>query len=171
MDSVALPMYPAAGATTIDKAVEDLDRQHRSGVVVENGDDYRLIYISDLLQAKAAGMIHVQQISAGDKVLLLTNVDAQNFGVDLVRPSKTIDQYMALFTAYKLEFALAGATPQTAMVVTSSELSVQDLTGGYVCDGVARHRFPKPRVSPNDPCPWVGCRRADGSPSTVSPVV
>jgi hypothetical protein len=166
-------MYPASGTATIEDVLKDLKSQGRSGVVIENGDDYRLIYLGDLLQAKTAGVTHLQQIATGEKVLLLNNLDALNFSVDLIRPHKTIDQYTALFEAYKMNLALVGATPKTAMVVTSSEHSAEALmqTGGFACDGDVRHYFPAPNVLPNQDCPRPECKRADGRQPKVLPIV
>jgi hypothetical protein len=171
MDVTMLPLvWPG---TAVQEALDRLNHAGRAGVVVQNfNDSYRLFYTGDLLRAREQMIATVGQVPGGEPVLLLDGGKAQQFGVDLVRPSRSADAYEKLLASQGVDYALAGESFDTAMVVTLHEEQTATLnaTGGYKCTGTPTHYFPAPRVNAGDHCPmYPECSMRDGSRPIVRP--
>jgi|SRR5579862_6171130 len=154
MDAVNVPLYRAAESNSIADVLTALRSQGRGGIVIENGNDYRVFYAGDLLRALNAGQANVQQVGGGESVELLDNSHVIAYGLDLVRPMQAQTQYQNMFASIANQFALFGATDQDAMVVTQSESLTQALLvpGAYQCDGTPTHTYPYPSVSKGEEC-------------------
>jgi CBS domain-containing protein len=163
MEAIDLPLIPSS--TSVADALDVLEQKKRAGLIVENGNEYTLLYWRHLLQADHDQIRLVSGINDGIPVHLLTHQDAITHSIDLVRPLKSIAQYGGFFShpsRESLDFALAGATQDVAIVVTRSE-AYKDLlassTGGFKCTGRPVHFFPDPTVKNGDRCPkYPPCR-------------
>jgi hypothetical protein len=201
MNAVSVPLYQASSAVSLADILNDLRRLGRSGIVIEEGDEYRLVFAGELLSARAQGAKSLQDflaiaqprgaaaiaqprgaytstalaVSGGveyETMLLLGDSHAQRFRIDLVRPLRSWQEYETLFLTESSSFALAGATLDSALVVTAHEGGGEalTLTGGYQCDGTPTHYFPRPRVSAGQTCPKFHPQpRPDGTPPQVHP--
>jgi hypothetical protein len=177
MDTIAIPLIQASSAISIAEALEELKRWRRAGLVVEDEDNYRMLYIRHLLEARRDGINRLASIKGGYPVHLLEPVDMSSFGLDLVRPLKTVMPYQALFSSFRLQdkdYALAGGTRDTAIIVTRRETETYTLglSGGFQCNGVPiNHFFPDPQVYNGQPCPkYPECSLPGGGWPVVSPV-
>src|SRR5712691_10024298 len=94
MDTLSLPLIHAGVSLT--EALNHLKTERRSGLVVEDGDTYRLLHAGDLLRARAAGARTLDQVQEGEPAILLQDIHVQEFGIDLVRPLRTRSQFKQL---------------------------------------------------------------------------
>jgi hypothetical protein len=140
---------------------------------MQNADDsYRLFYIGELLRARDLTVATMGQVAGGQPVLLLDVQKALQFGADLVRPNRTGNAYEDLLQAHGVDYALAGESFDTAMIVTLHEgqTALLNTSGGYKCTGAPKHYYPRPRVNAGDPCPgYPECSMPDGSQPTIVP--
>jgi hypothetical protein len=178
METIAVPLIQAATRASVESAIAELKRRQRVGLIVEKTDDYQLLYIRHLLEAKRDQITLVSEITGGYSVHLLTPGDMQSFGLDLVRPMQTQLQYENFFAspiALKKDYALVGATPDTAIIVTRHETLKYMLaatTGGFQCNGTPKnHFFPDPDVVDGQDCPkYPECTLPGGGTPVISPV-
>jgi hypothetical protein len=160
---------------TVSKALDALKQRGRSGMVVESpAHGYRVLFTGDLLQARASRISRVAAIElpADRTCVLLDMPQARRYGVDLVRPWKTSGKFSKLLTQLNTEFALAGVTSDTVMIVSARETWVEamNMTSGYECTGTPTHYFPEPRVRPNQRCPrYPLCSLPGGGVPTIRP--
>jgi hypothetical protein len=153
MDAISLPLVH--NSDTVHLALARMKAYARGGVVVEDGDFYRLVHAGELLAARAACVEILASVKEGEPVRLVSSLDAQVHGMDLVRPLRTQPQYQSMFGSIPDQYALVAADRDVAMIVTSSEKKTYELEspGGYECGGTPRHYFPRPRVQVGQSCP------------------
>jgi hypothetical protein len=151
---------------------ELLQTRGRAGLVVhhflETPDRYRLLYIGDLIQARAAGVPTVGEVEGGHTVLVLDNSIAASDGLDLVLPMRTEQPYEDLLARHNVNYCLAGAADDTVMIVTLHEDEGWALMGPvFQCNGQRKtHYYPEPRVYLGQRCPRMpSC----GRNSTIEP--
>jgi hypothetical protein len=169
MDVVMVPLvWPG---TPVGEALELLKRRERSGLVVQNPDEsYHLLYAGDLLRARAAGVSTVGEVERRHRVLTLNAEWASTYALDLVTPRRTGQNYERFLATEGAEYALAGDSYDTVMIVTHHEGQTEALTmtGGYRCTGTPTHYFPEPRVSSGEQCPlYPECSQKSGVPHVV----
>ena len=173
MDVITIPFVPMS--ISVSKALEVLKQHGRSGLVAESPDSgFRVLYTGDLLQARASRITRLAGIDLPDtrRCELLDMPRARRYGVDVIRPTATIDEFSKLFTVLDAEFALTGVTRDTVMIVTlrESQVEAMRMTGGYECTGTPTHYFPEPRVRPNQKCPkYPLCSESGGGVPTIRP--
>jgi hypothetical protein len=127
---------------------------------------YRLLYVGDLMIARRDDVPTVGQVPGGHTIQVVDDAIARSFGLDLVRPHRTWQQYEIMLDRHGVEYALVGETSDAAMVVTKHEGQTDVLSSGarYRCNGPNWHGFPEPRVSIGDPCPrQPECGRPDST--------
>lgn len=168
MDAIIVPLVTQQAE--VEPSMQLLQRRERSGLVVhhdlESPDRYRLLYAGDLMTARRDGVPTVGQVPGGHPVQVVDAVLAGSFGLDLVRPHRTWQQYELMLARHGVDYALVGEVGDAAMVVTMHEGQTQTLSTSafYRCDGPNWHGFPEPRVSIGDPCPRrPECGRPDST--------
>jgi hypothetical protein len=168
MDTVALPLL--GSHSSVASAIAQLGRQGRSGLIVEQGDNYRVLHAGDLLRARRDGIEKLSEVGEGEPVMLLAPSHIASFGLDPIRPLRSQAQYQEFLTQSKRNYGLVGATRDVAMIVTVSELYAQTLTltGGFQCDGSPTHYFPLPNVVLGQYCPkYPECSCPSGRRPTI----
>jgi hypothetical protein len=179
MDSIDVPIYKQSGRIGIDDALGELRRKERGGVLIQDGNRYRLLFAGDLLRARRAGVLNVQDVSGGEPVMVTTEEHAISHGLDLHEPHRTRRQFENILDYYNHSYTLpmpsqpstTGTTTITKVVTRSEDLGqMLRMTGGYECTGEPKHFFPRPYVRAGDNCPRrPECSRADGStPKVIS---
>jgi hypothetical protein len=168
MDVVVLPLVWQQ--FEVGPLLELLRRRDRSGLVVHHQLDgperYRLLYAGALMEARRDQVPTVGQVPGGHAVQVVDDDIARSFGLDLVRPHRTWQQYEAMLDRHSVTYALVGETADAAMVVTRHERETELLSSGarYRCNGPNWHGFPEPRVSIGDACPrQPECGRPDST--------
>jgi hypothetical protein len=168
MDVVVVPLV--LQEAEVGPLLDLLRRRERSGLVVnhylDGPDRYRLLYGGALLEARRDEVPTVGQVPGGHTVQVVDDAIARSFGLDLVRPNRTWQQYETMLDRHGVEYALVGVTSDAAMVVTMHEEQTDLLstTATYRCNGPKWHGFPEPRVSIGDPCPKrPRCGRPDST--------
>lgn len=171
MDVVFLPLvWPA---TSVKDALDLLREYKRAGLVCQMQNDlYQLMYAGDLLRARAHAATTIADVHQRRPVLLVDEVRARPFGVDIVRPRRTSLQFEKLFDFSNVQYGLVGEASDMCLIVTRHEGQTEALrlTGGYECNGTPTHYFPEPRVTVGQVCPeFPLCSRPDGSTPTIRP--
>jgi hypothetical protein len=156
MDAVTLPLVEPG--VTIANAVKLLKERQRSGLVVEKSKEhYRLHYIGGLLEARDEGKpATVGGLKGGYDLLIPDQKITTRFGLDLIRPFRTGDAYVAALTEGGRDYALIAKVRDTVAVVTRKEdfgRMLSDTAGGYRCTGPDTHYFPEPGVHVGKACP------------------
>src|SRR6266511_1182960 len=153
MDAISLPLL--SNQDTVHLALACLKSRERAGVVVDDGSQFHLLHAGDLLAAREACKKFLSEVGGSELVYVVGPADATAHGLDLVRPLLTQAEYQNMFTRIACQLALVGADHDTAMIVTRSEDYERTLrgTGGYECNGMPKHFFPRPRVKAGDRCP------------------
>jgi hypothetical protein len=168
MDVVTLPVvWPSV---TVSDALARMEEYERAGVIRHNAtaDSYRLLFVRDLHRALDAGTPSVAQVEGGSDILILDAATATAFGVDAVRPHRTLDQAEKMLDARSVGYALLAAGWDEAMILTRHELYKENLTSRFKCNGTPMHIFPEPYVRLGDQCPeYPLCSGTGSTPPTI----
>jgi hypothetical protein len=161
MDVVTLPIVQPS--TKVKAAADLIRRWQRGAVVLQRGTAApQWIYAGVILRAEAKKTARTigELVEKCEEVALpVVVIDVgmvRRSGIDVVRPLRTPGKYDVLFRARHRDFALAGESPDMAMIVTrSEEFADAARAGGLQCTGPvpARHYFPLPKVVRGEVCP------------------
>lgn len=152
MDVIGLPtVYSRTSAAS---ALDAMKRAGRRAVALRAGNDIRVVLEDDLERLSAEVELAKLGDRSGYSATVLTAEVVREYGLDCVDPWQTSRAYETMLDALRVDFAVFGVSPETALLVTRSESLARKIsTGGYHCTGNPSHYFAGPTVSPGKPCP------------------
>lgn len=161
MDILSLPLY--SSLDRIQTAISGMKGAGRAGIVIQDGDQFRLATAGMILAAGPgrgeAATLASLILPSMPGVCYLTSLEMARLGLDSDRPLLvSAGGFFDLFQRIDEDFVIVNASANIATIVARSGSHARELSvaADFYCTGPRQHGYPEYRRPANDRCSRCG---------------